>query len=573
MTILNVTTIHNVMVTTRCLVVSGVAVALSFVAFVAQAQENAAVPSLTLRSADPAEKGDGTLSPAAKAAIEHGPLPISDAVAAAKAAANRVRDEAEKSGASRPFSSGELAPAGGAGAGPLVPAIVGGINKSGLGPGCCSPPDTTGAIGPSSFVQLVNGSFSGFVNPNAGIFNRTTGTLIASGTLDQLAGISSTIESFDVQVIWDPTTNRFYYTMDSIFSSTDNRLSFGFSKTSAPSNVTTDWCHYTLAFGTRFPDYPKLGDSQFFAIIGVNSFNPGFVGSDLIAISKPAAGTACPAASTFKVGEKLNLVDSSGAEVFTPVPANQVDTAATGFVVARNGALPATKLWFFNVTKGGTGFPVFGAARGVTVGSYAVPAAASQPVFTQVLDTLDGRNTQAVQATDPRLSNKFAFWTQHTIGSGTVSAVRWYEIDPVPATPVVLRSANITSTCFLYNAAISPDRRVDGATSAFGNSFVIQFNQSGNVCGVNPRILAGSSVNGGALSFLVVKAAVGPYRDFTCQPAGSTCRWGDYSAANPDPKPTVTGSGEVWGTNQYSGVVSPPPAGVNWRTEFFALKP
>ena len=401
-----------------------------------------------------------------------------------------------------------MLPLAGPGRGRLFPLSSAEINKSGLGPGCCSPRhhrrDRAVELRATRQRKLL-----GIVNPNAGIFNRTTGTLIASGTLDQLAGISSTIESFDVQVIWDPTTNRFYYTMDSIFSSTDNRLSFGFSKTSAPSNVTTDWCHYTLAFGTRFPDYPKLGDSQFFAIIGVNSFNPGFVGSDLIAISKPAAGTACPAASTFKVGEKLNLVNSSGAEVFTPVPANQVDTAATGFVVARNGALPATKLWFFNVTKGGTGFPVFGAARGVTVGSYAVPAAASQPVFTQVLDTLDGRNTQAVQATDPRLSNKFAFWTQHTIGSGTVSAVRWYEIDPVPATPVVLRSANITSTCFLYNAAISPDRRVNGATSAFGNNFVIKYNQSATCAASIHRILAASSVNGGAVSFLVVKPQSG----------------------------------------------------------------
>ncbi len=568
MTIPNVLTIHNIMVrkTTRCLLVSGAAAAISFVALVAQAQENAAVPTLTLRPADPAEKADGTLSPAAAAAIAHGPLPFSDANLAAKAAANRASAEAEKSGARRPFSPGELAPADEAAAGPLAPVIVGGFNMPGQLPGNSAPPDATGAIGPSSFVQLVNSK--------AGIFNRTTGALIASGTLDQLAGISLSVDSFDPQIIWDQTTNRFYYTMDSIFSANDNRLSFGFSKTSDPSNVTTDWCHYTLGFGARFPDYPKLGDSAFFTIIGVNSFNPGFAGSDLIAISKPAAGTTCPAGGTFKLGIKFNLVDSGGNQIFTPVPANQIDTSATGYVVAENGALPSTSLWFFNVTRNTTsGFPIFGPARGVTVGSYAIPAAASQPVFTQVLDTSDARNTQAVQAADPRLG-KFAFWTQHTIASGTVSAVRWYEIDPVPATPVVLRNGNISApNTFLFNAAISPDRCVDGAINAFGDSFVIEFNASGKVSNINPRIAARSSIGGGPLSFARVKDAVGPYRDFTCPNSGDTCRWGDYSAATPDPRPIIAGHGVVWGTNQFSGLVNPPAGGVNWRTQIFAIMP
>ncbi len=163
------------------------------------------------------------------------------------------------------------------------------------------------------------------------------------------------------------------------------------------------------------------------------------------------------------------------------MPANQTDNSATGFVVAENGTVPSTKLWFFNVTKGATGFPVFGPARGVTVGTYDIPAAATQPVFTQVLDTLDARNTQAVQAADPR-TGTFSFWTQHTIASGTVSAVRWYEIDPVPAAPVVLQSGNISSSgSFLFNAAISPDRRVDGSITAFGNSFVIEFNAFGQI--------------------------------------------------------------------------------------------
>jgi hypothetical protein len=545
---------------------------LSFSA-VAKAEDSAMGESSFFKKADPSEKADGTLGPAAKAAMEHGPLPFSKATAAAKAAADRASEEAEKKGAQRPFSPADLAMAGGPGGGPLAPLIVAGFNKPGLSPGaspCGTPPDTTGTIGPKTYIQLVN--------CRAGLFNRTTGALIASGTLNELADIPSTVVSFDPQIIWDPTTNRFYYVMDSVFSANDNRLSFGFSREDNPKNVTADWCHYTLSFGSRFPDFPKLGDSQFFAIIGVNSFgaSDNFLGSDLIAISKPPSGTACPPVTAFKIGKKINLVDSSRQQVFTPVPANQIDTNATGYAVAVNGALPAAKLWFFNVTRNAaTGAPVFGAARGLTVPSYTFPPNARQPVFPQLLDTSDARNTQAVQAIDPVQSNKFAFWTQHTIKDGTASAVRWYEIDPVPAVPALLRSGTLSLPgTFLFNAAISPDRRVEGINKAFGGSFVIEYSASSKVLNTSPRIIGGSSVNGGALSFLLVKDGVGPYRDISCiAPNDLICRWGDYSAASPDPKPNATGSGVVWGTNQFSGEVNPPSNGINWRTQIFAVKP
>ena len=51
-------------------------------------------------------------------------------------------------------------------------------------------------------------------------------------------------------------------------------------------------------------------------------------------------------AAASRPAKKTNLVDSNGAKVFTPVPANQIDTSATGYVVARNGTLPSNNLCF-----------------------------------------------------------------------------------------------------------------------------------------------------------------------------------------------------------------------------------
>ncbi|HET7679148.1 MAG TPA: hypothetical protein VFK79_03320 [Xanthobacteraceae bacterium] len=534
---------------------------LSVGAGVAHAQGNG-----TIQKADPDIPGDGTMGPAAHAAMTRGRLPISDEEVAMKSAANHALQEEMNSRAPiPPAAEPEESDS------PAAPAIVGGHSFVGQSDPNSSPPDSTGTIGPVSYIQTVNRRVK--------IYNRHSHASMATGTLNALAGNAASVNSFDPQIMWDPTTSRFYYVMDSVFSAANNKLAFGFSRTANPTSLSTaDWCkyHYTPADPARFPDYPKLGDSRFFIIIGVNSFRPGFVGSDLIAISKPPAGTACPDETSFKIGTQLNLRDTSNRRVFTPVPANQVDDNAVGYVIARHGSLPANRFWFFTVSRNSiTGEPVFGTARGLAVPSYTIPPSALQPSFAQVLDTLDTRHTQAVQAINPNRGSVHSFYVQHTVrhASQNRSIVRWYEINPA-GSPVLLRRGEIGAgnDNFYFNAAISPDRRKDGAAVRFGDSFVIEYNQSSRVNNINPRIVAASSFNGGALSTKVIKTGRG-YRDFTCPNAGQTCRWGDYSSAMPDPRPTTTGRGEVWITNQYSSVANPSTTRANWSTWIAAVRP
>ncbi|MEJ0096325.1 MAG: hypothetical protein WDN46_23850 [Methylocella sp.] len=134
-----------------------------------------------------------------------------------------------------------------------------------------------GAIGPSSFIQIIDG--------RAGIYNRTTGALMASGSGTQLAAVSSMQATGDVQVMWDPMTNRFFYSMFNGISATDNKISYGFSKTSSPGNITSDWCHYELEVGAPFADSQKLGDSASFIIIGANEFSDAATGPFIGSVS------------------------------------------------------------------------------------------------------------------------------------------------------------------------------------------------------------------------------------------------------------------------------------------------
>jgi len=527
-----------------------------------------------IEAADPNLQGDGTMSPAARAALTRGPLPMSPAHVERKRAADQESEAAEAAGRMR-RSGASPAEAGGEAAAAQAPAVVGSLSFAGQSNPNLSPSDSTGSIGPTRYIQTVNSS--------ARIYNRSTGATIATGTLNQLAGLSSSVFTFDPQIMWDPTTSRFYYVMDAVFSSTSNKLAYGFSKTATPGSISSaDWCHYTISYKSRFPDFPKLGDSRWFSIIGVNTFNSSdvFLGSDILAVSKPPSGTGCPSFSTFKFDSQTNIKDTSNQQTFTPVPANQVDTNNTGYVVALNGTLPSTSLWFYTVMRDATtGMPVFGPPQGLNVPSYDIPPAAMQPGKIKI-DTSDARVTQAVQAVNPDRSGMQSFWMQHTVKHPTDprSIVRWYEVNPAATPPVLLRSSTIGAGSahagtFFYNAAISPDRRKDGKTARFGDSFVITYNVSSRANNISPGIFAASSVSGAGVRFKSIKKGVGPYRDFTCTTSSEVCRWGDYSSAMPDPRPTTTGIGEVWITNQYSGVTSPSTGQANWRTWIAATKP
>lgn len=542
--------------------------------------------SVTAHGED-AAKGDDLIVQSAPSSYR-GPLFANAAAVAAKAAANRAREAAEQSATAS--GSDPAAP----GLPSAAPTISGGFNFAGLtdNVNLISPAQAAGAIGTNRYVQAVNS--------RAGIYNRTTKALIASGQLRELGGTAA--ESHSPQIIWDAKTNRFYYAMSTTVSQTNHRLLFGYSKSASPNNLTTDWCHYDIALGSRFADYPKLGDSQHFIIIGVNSYIGafGFVGSDLHAINKPPGGAACQAASAQKRGVKKNLKDLGDPGVprppdlvFTPVPANQIDDLATGYAIAGPVSPPGpgpTRFWIYTVTRGGTGLPVFSLAKEVTVPLpnkfHFQPPDATQPGSALLLDTLDARLTNAVMAFNPtRVKN--SLWTQHTIATsatGARSIVAWYEIDPVPVAPVMLASGQIGAAAanannFFFNAAISPDRRVDGATKQFGSSFVINYNVSSGNNNVPARIMASSSVNGAAVgaATLNVKLGVGKYIDTSCAFGDSVCDWGNQAGASPDPRPPPTTpprtKGLVWGTNQYSGVASPTPNATNFRTQIFAVQP
>jgi hypothetical protein len=439
-----------------------------------------------------------------------------------------------------------------------------------------APSDSTGAIGTTRYIELVNSK--------AAIYSRTSNTPTASGPLLSLTGCATsacTDSVFDVQIIWEPALNRFFYTtMDTGSGSAGgNLLDFGFSTTATPTLSSSSWCRYNVGFGSTVPDYPKLGDTKDFLLIGTNNFNGSgsFTGSTIFWTTHPPSGTSCPAATTFKTGLTGNLKNANGTAAFTPVPANQTDSSSTGWAVAMPASIPsagATFLTLFKVTKSSTGtatIPTTGTS--VPVNAYKVPASAPQPGTAFKLDTLDARPTQAVTAIDPKHGSVTALWTQHTVSGGAGAQVRWYEINP--ATHALIQHGTISSTSLsTFNGAISPDRRVNGSTAKFGADMVIAVNQSST--STLPALRVASKVGTNAISGLQpVATSNAADSGFDCRTtsAPNLCRWGDYAGASPDPASPTTGTtGAVWGSSMLAASGG-STSSAGWTTRNFAVRP
>jgi hypothetical protein len=416
---------------------------------------------------------------------------------------------------------------------------------------CCTPPDSTGAIGPLEYIEAVNQLVT--------VYGRDL-SLYSQMNMGTFTGASFGLVS-DPQIEWDSQAGRWLYAA-TLVSLHNNVLLFGWSKTADPVDLSGGWCRFGVGIGTNLADYPKLGHSDGFIVIGDNTFDDTTgifmpVTADIWAIPKPPAGpSSCvaPTAFHFATGA-IPLRNADGSLADTPVPANTTDALSFGYVVAAHtpvGTGPQSKLMLWHIAAGPTLVP----DGDLAVATYDLPTPAAQPVGNPTIDTLDGRLTQAVAHFDPDAGAE-AIWTQHTVaGSSAASVVRWYEL--LPGTKTIRQAGQVSYAGeWVFNAAISP--------SAAGNDAAIGFNLSGTgnapaVGALSRRSVTPLSTMDGGLSFLAFSTQ--PDSDLSCTP---TCRWGDYSGMTPDPLFPHA----VWGSNQVFAIqlLSLP----DWATANFVL--
>jgi hypothetical protein len=435
-----------------------------------------------------------------------------------------------------------------------------------------APPDATVAASTTRVIQLTNFRYS--------ITNLAKATT-TTGSMSQLVGTPGVFLA-DPQVIWDPLTKRFYF---SVFENRGQNgphagLAWGFSKSASPTSA-TGFCTYFDEFNyaaASFPDRESLGDTADFLLIGSNRIlaaNESYAGSDVAWISKPPPGHTCPAHTVFKTGIH-NLGTELNTAPYVPVPSRQVDSSATGWILATPSYVSASSLSLIPVTKSALGEPLFGLTHTVPVPAYRFP-----PNAPQAGNTIAGGSvlpletriylTQVIAANDPRVGHE-VLWTAHTIAGGAGAEVRWYEINPTTA--AVDQSGTVGDpSLYVFNGAISPDRIVSGRTKAFGSNAVVTVNTSSASTDAAIQMVGvtGSQPQSG---LVMVQQSPGPNVDFTCsEPHTTACRWGDYAGATPDPgAPTSATTGRVWLTNQWNLADLDDNTPV-WRTTIWRATP
>src|ERR1700694_2460974 len=469
--------------------------------------------------------------------------------------------------AAKDKAAAAIQPAPSRSAAPTAPssaALFNGLTHPGLSPQAegagATPPDSTGAIGPTRYVEMVN--------QMVGVYDRSNLTLLSSTDLAGFVGVPSGVASSDPQIQWDPQANRWLYAEIGIATG-NNHIVFGWTKTADPSDLAGGWCHYGISTGHNIEDYPKLGHDAHFLIVGSNVYDDGagfpFTPANIWAIPKPAANdSTCssPVTATYFADATHLLKNTDGTLAFTPIPANAADSVTNDYIFGAHDSTlaPQSKVMVWHMTASPS--PVLVADGDISVGTFAIPASVPQPGTTYQVDSLDGRLTQAGAHFDPRIGAE-AYWTQHTIaGAGGRSVVRWYEFAPSLTPSIVQQGVVSNATDFIWNAAISP--------SIVGSDAAIFYNRGSAsqlaVIGAQSRT---SSTPTGTMDpgevLLGTSSAADQENAFQGNCTPSACRWGDYSGASPDP----ANPGVVWGSNQLMGPVFLGYA--QWTTRNFAI--
>ncbi len=149
------------------------------------------------------------------------------------------------------------------------------------------------------------------------------------------------------------------------------------------------------------------------------------------------------------------------------------------------------------------------------------------------------------------METRWSIWTQHGENEDFGSTVVWFEIDPAASS--LLQWGEILPpggqfVDYIYNGAISSDRKVFGASASFGSGMAIGFNTSNATSYVTDEVV--SQVGSDPLStYTDVAPSASAFQQLCNTPRNpDDCPWGDYSGASPDPAGT---RGAVWFTNAW----------------------
>jgi len=384
------------------------------------------------------------------------------------------------------------------------------------------PADGNGAVGPSDFVEFINGRFA--------IFAKSTGVRRKSLTDLQFwknAGVTFTTNQdvTDPRILFDTYSQRWFaaqidYDSDNVIS---NRFLVAVSASADP---TAAWSGFAFAadpVNGDFADFPTLGVDTNGVYLAGNLFDSlgSSVGSALVSFPKNDLLANPPSIAGRKSFGTLGFA----ARGFVLQPAATTGEATTGESVLAVGNLGldfathnTLKLSVVNnaTTPGGA---TLSSATTLTMPAYSVPINPPQPDGTDNLDDGDARISGFIRRVGDML------YAVHGVQVNDRAAVRWYKINAKNNTLIQSGTISDTNRHFFFPSIAANENGI----------VAIAFNGSSSNSFVSSYAAVGEVVNG-TLSFgapILLKAGTASYQ--SPDPDTGISRWGDYSATSPDP--------------------------------------
>ena len=406
------------------------------------------------------------------------------------------------------------------------------------------PPDTGGAIGPSHFLEVINGSVAAYTR---------TGTRLSHVSLNSFLTVSSggvtypRSYAFDPRCVYDRRSGRWFITALEYNGGNNNHAILAVSRTSDPTGT---WDKYVIQVGRSgwFTDYPTLGIDDNGVYIPVTLFGATSSVKTISATRKASLIGSPPSLGT------VYLSPDTQEYYATPVAAVSLDaTPSTGkawFVGSNPSFYRDMRIGY--LTWPTTGAPTFSAVSNLTLPAFAAPPTAPQKGSTTDID-----------AGDMRMHSAFLrggrLWTCRTVGVNSVggatgadrTAAEWVELDVSGASATIVQNGRLydgapSSPVFFYYPSV--------AVNGLGQMALSFSDSNGNrYVGAETAGRLATDTPGTLQSIMSIKSGANTY----VRVSGGFNRWGDYSTTSVDPNDDLsiwtiqeyaTASKDIWGT-------------------------
>lgn len=418
-----------------------------------------------------------------------------------------------------------------------------------------APPDTTGDLSPTHYVQWVNLRYSVYTltrdaNNNITNFNLVPGFPKNGNTI--WAGFGGPCETYndgDPIVQYDQLAQRWVLTQFAV-SATPYTQCVAVSTTSDPTGT---WNRYAYSYSTDFNDFPKMGVWPNGYVITYNMFRLGqtFIGSKVCAFERDKMILGQPARQLCAQTSSASLVPAD-LEGSTLPPAN-----SPNYLLSITST--ALQFWRFNFNWAGAGSGTLTGPVTVRVAAFSRACSGGtcipQGGTTRTLDSLADRLNYRLSYRN--LGTREAMVINHAVTSGTSTGIRWYEL--TNATGQTLASAN---PVVRQQGTFAPDatyRWMGSAAMDKTGGIAVGYNVSSST--IKPGIRYAYRAPGDTLGTLGSEASIAVGLG---SQTGTLSRWGDYSTLSVDP---VDGCTMVFTTE-----LIPADGSFNWTTYIYSFK-